>query len=323
MQDPFVTAETATVQAQARPRISVVMPCYNAAAHLAEAVGSVLGQDFHDLELIVVDDGSNDASPRILAELAGRDARLTAIHQDNAGAGPARNRALEAARGEWLAFLDADDWWSSDCLGKLLRAAEAARADLAYCGWQNVGASGGRGDPWLPPDHSAADLELLCFSGCPWPIHAVLLRRRIVMEAGGFDPSFSSCMDYDLWMRIARRVKVVRVPEVMAFYRHHGDTQITGNPLRIALNHLRVQENYLASQPEFTYRIGAQKLRELTLGRIREQAYVHYWARRLPVARALFRLLLERGELRWRDARYALLACLPETWLKALDRRKP
>jgi glycosyltransferase involved in cell wall biosynthesis len=299
------------------------MPCYNAAAHLAEAVGSVLAQELRDLELIVVDDGSSDASPRILAELAEQDPRLTVIHQQNAGAGPARNRALQAARGEWLSFLDADDWWTRDCLGKLLDAANRARADLAYCGWQNVGVSGGRGEPWLPPDHSAADLELLCFTSCPWPIHAVLVRRRIVMEAGGFDPSLSSCMDYDLWLRIARRVKVVRVPEVMAFYRHHGDTQITGNPLRIALNHLRVQENYLASQPEFAYRIGAGKVRELTLGRIREQAYVHYWARRLSVARALFRVLLERGALGWRDARYALLACLPEAWLGARDRRSP
>lgn len=305
------------------PRVSVVMPCFNAAAYLREAVASVLNQSLRDLELVVVDDGSTDDSPRILAELARTDARLHVVRQDNAGPSPARNLGIEIARGEWLAFLDADDWWSTDCLRRLHEAAVTSGAGLAYCGWQNVGQAGGPGEPWLPPDHSAADIELLCFTSCPWPIHALLVQRRRIREAGGFDATLRACEDFDLWLRISRDLRVVRVPEVMAFYRHHGDTQLTGQPLRMALDHLRVQEQYLASRPEFAYRIGAQKVTALTLGRVREQAYVHYWARRLPIARALFRLLLERGALGWRDARYALLACLPESWIKVLDRRNP
>jgi len=303
------------------PQISVVMPCYNAASFLREAVTSVLGQSLQELELLVVDDGSTDDSPRILEELARADARLRLLRQENAGPSPARNRGIEAARAPWLAFLDADDWWDPDCLAKLLHAATHARAQLAYCGWQNVGLAGGPGEPWLPPDHSAADLELVCFRSCPWPIHALIVARQKITEAGGFDVTLRSCEDFDLWLRIARTLRVVRVPEVMAFYRHHGNGQLTGQSLDMVLGHLRVQEQYLASQPEFTHRIGATRIRELTLGRIREQAYVHYWARRSHIARPLFRVLLDRGALHWRDLRPALLACLPGAWLKYLDRR--
>jgi len=313
---PEATAETTL------PGVSVVMPCFNAAAYLREAVASVLNQTLQDLELIVVDDGSTDESPGILDALARSDGRLRVVRQDNAGPSQARNRGIEIARGEWLAFLDADDWWSADCLSRLHGAAVAARAGLAYCGWQNVGQPGGSGEPWLPPDHSAADIERLCFTSCPWPIHALLVERRRVREAGGFDVTLRTCEDFDLWLRISRDLRVVRVPAVMAFYRHHGDTQLTAQPLRMLLDHLRVQEQYLASRPEFAYRIGAAGVHELTLGRIRHQAYVHYWARRLPIARALFRLLLERGALRWQDLRPALLSCLPGAWLNRLDGRR-
>jgi GT2 family glycosyltransferase len=305
------------------PRVSVVMPCYNAAAHLAEAVASVLGQSLADIELVVVDDGSSDASPRILAELAGTDPRLRILRQDNAGPSQARNLGIEQARGDWLAFLDADDWWSADCLERLLEAATRARANLAYCGWQNVGLPGGRGEPWLPPDHAAADLELLCFRSCPWPIHALLVQRRLVREAGGFDTTLRTCEDFDLWLRLSRRLKVVRVAAVMAFYRHHGQGQLSGQSLPMLLGHLCVQEQYLAAQPEFAHRIGHARVRELTLGRLREQAYAHYWARRPHIARALFGLLLRRGALGWQDLRYAALSCLPAAWLSLVDRRGP
>lgn len=304
----------------ATPKVSIVMPCFNAGPYVEVAVRSVLDQQFSDLELIIVDDGSSDDSVARIQALAASDARIRLECQLNQGAGPARNRALALARGEWLAFLDADDWWSPQFLQAMLNALEQHGATLAYCGWQNIGVPGPRGEPHVPPDHAGTDLEALCFAACPWPIHAVLLPRAEVMQLGGFEPSLSSCMDYDLWLRVATRVRVVRVPEVMAFYRHHGGTQITGNALRIILNHLRVQERYLAANPAFVQRLGHRRLRELSLGRIREQALTHYWARRLHIARPLFHLLARRGYFQLSDWKALLGSLLPESWQRRLLR---
>lgn len=94
--------------------VSVIMPVYNAERHLRDAIASVLGQTIRNLELICVDDGSIDASPAILAEEAVKDPRLRVISQSNSGAGAARNRALDVAAGEYIAFMDADDVYPSD-----------------------------------------------------------------------------------------------------------------------------------------------------------------------------------------------------------------
>ena len=103
--------------------VSVVMPCYNAASFVAEAISSVLQQTYPHVEVIVVDDGSDDASPEIIKNLAETQPdRITLMHQDHKGPYPARNLGLRYARGNYIAFLDADDWWRADCLEKLLAA---------------------------------------------------------------------------------------------------------------------------------------------------------------------------------------------------------
>src|ERR1700687_4259456 len=102
------------------PLISVVMPCYNAAPYLTQAVESALRQSYGNMELILVDDGSTDVSPRIAADLADRyHGRVTLLHTSRVGPYPARNLGLQSVRGEYIAFLDADDWWESTALEKL------------------------------------------------------------------------------------------------------------------------------------------------------------------------------------------------------------
>jgi len=107
-----------------RPKITVVMPVYNAEAYLSASLESVLNQTESSLELIAVDDESTDDSARILQEYAERDARLKVLRQKNIGCSGARNSAMEIARGEWMAFLDADDCWLPNCLETWLRRAE-------------------------------------------------------------------------------------------------------------------------------------------------------------------------------------------------------
>ena len=113
--------------------ISVVIPVYNIEAHLAQCLDSVAGQTLSDLEVICVDDGSTDASPAILAEYARRDARFRVIRQKNAGPGAARNRGMALATGEYLIFLDSDDWFEADFLARMAARAEETGADVTIC----------------------------------------------------------------------------------------------------------------------------------------------------------------------------------------------
>jgi glycosyltransferase involved in cell wall biosynthesis len=299
----------------AAPTISVVMPCHNAAASVGAAIESVLAQTYPSVELVVVDDGSTDASCDVLHSFG---SRIVAIAQENRGPGPARNRGIAAASGALLAFLDADDYWRDDCLARLSDALLASDADIAYCGWQNVGAPGGRGEPYIPPDYEAQDKVERFLAGCPWPIHACLLRTVQVRAVGGFDERWSTSMDYDLWLRLATRRRLVRVPEVLAFYRHHGETQITRNRARVARNHWRIQRSFVRSYPEAVAHLGPHRLRELIEGEVLRRAYTCFWARDLAGAQAIFRLALRVGGWGVRDVKYLAASLLPSPWFRAL-----
>jgi len=294
--------------------ISVIMPCYNDQEYLRESVASALTQSYRNIEVIVVDDGSSDGSPELLKLLQGGDSRLKVFSQANRGAGPARNRGLAEARGELVAFLDADDYWSADCLEKLHGALCLSRADIAYCGWQNTGLPEARCQPYLPADFSRVDRAEAFLGGCPWPIHAALTRRQAISQAGGFDEGLSSCMDYDLWLRLAPATQTVLVPEVLAYYRHHGGTQITKNRARVALNHWRVQKNFLRLHPEVAARLGKRRVRELTCGELLKRGYICYWGRDMHSARAIFRTILLAGYGTLKDLKYLLPALLPLAW---------
>ena len=110
--------------------VSVIMPVFNAGNALREAVRSVLDQSYEDLQVICVDDGSDDGSAQVLDELAARDSRLEVIHQTNAGPGMARNTALDLVRGEWIMFVDADDSIEGTYVADLLDRARKTGADL-------------------------------------------------------------------------------------------------------------------------------------------------------------------------------------------------
>ncbi|WP_211163133.1 glycosyltransferase family 2 protein [Aromatoleum diolicum] len=218
--------------------VSIIMPCYNAAQHLSRSVGSVLAQTAGNWELVIVDDGSRDDSWGELQRLARAEPRIRIFRQANAGAAAARNHALREARGDYIAFLDADDTWHPEFLESMQAALHnASGRGLAYCGWQSLGLGGGRDAPFVPPDYEDGNKAEALLGGCRWPIHAALVPAPAIRAAGGFDESLSSCMDYDLWLRLGTIHRLIRVPRVLAYYHHHGGEQITKNRARIALNH--------------------------------------------------------------------------------------
>jgi glycosyltransferase involved in cell wall biosynthesis len=309
-------------------RISVIMPCYNAAAFIEEAVSSVMNQTYADVELIVVDDGSTDASVAILERLGAQYApRITLHFQNHMGPYPARNLGLRHARGGRVAFLDADDYWSPDALEKLSTVMDANQADIAYCGWQNVGTGAPGTEPHIPPDYSQMDTAAEFLRSCPWPIHAALVRREAIDAVKGFSERHFSAMDYDLWLRLyAHTQNLARVPEVMAFYRWHDKGQISKTKWKQVLNALQVRRDFVTHHPERVAHLSKRKVLELSEGFLLGEAYRAYWQRNLVDAHKLFRRAFIRGLWKTRDLKYLLLALLPSElfqWLVSVaDRPK-
>jgi glycosyltransferase involved in cell wall biosynthesis len=295
-------------------RVSVVMPCFNAERYLEQAVRSVMDQTLHGVELIVVDDGSSDQSPRIVSRLQAEFGdRIVHASQANAGPYAARNHGLRLARGAFVAFLDSDDWWAPDCLEKLHAALLAdADAALAYCGWQNIGLEGGRGAPYVPPDYELEDKATRFLrAAAPWPIHAALVRRSVIDEVGGFDLDLPTCMDYDLWLRIAVARPIRLVPEVLAFYRHHQSGQITSTQWRQARNSWLVKRKFVRQHPQLVRHLSRGALKDLIDGSLLRRGYDNFWRRDLESAQRIFRMSLVKGGWRAKDLVYLLPSLLP------------
>lgn len=113
--------------------ISVIVPVYNMEKYLKKCVDSILNQDYKDIELILVDDGSKDSSPLMCDEFADHDDRIKVIHKENGGQGSARNMGLDIAKGEYISFIDSDDWVEPDMYTNLITIAQENDADLAIC----------------------------------------------------------------------------------------------------------------------------------------------------------------------------------------------
>jgi glycosyltransferase involved in cell wall biosynthesis len=301
--------------------VSVVMPCFNAEPFVAHAVGSVMEQTLGDVELIVVDDGSTDASASILATLAAKhDGRMRVLHSSRRGPYPARNLGLKEARGEFIAFLDADDWWAPTALEKLHAALLAADADVSYCGWQNVGAGLDR-PPHVPPAYETDDPVAHFLRTCPWPIHAAMLRRTVIERLGGFSERRFASMDYDLWLRTLGLTKrMVRVPEVLAYYRWHDSGQVSAVKWRQVLDALEAQEAFIRNHPALVAHLPEAVLRDLTKGQVLRQAYRAFWKRDLVSAQRLFRHVAAHGSYGPRDLLHVATALLPLPLYRGLAR---
>lgn len=185
------------------PAVSVVIPAYNGAWCVGRAIDSVLAQSCQDFELIVVNDGSTDGTSRVLA---GYGAALRVIEQPNGGLSNARNTGIQAARGRYIAFLDADDWWLPGKLEQQLALMES-RPELVFCS-TSVRLEAPDGSPlgeWLGRPSALPTLEAIFAENAfvAGSGSAVLARRDAVRQAGGFDESLASLEDIDMWMRLA------------------------------------------------------------------------------------------------------------------------
>jgi glycosyltransferase involved in cell wall biosynthesis len=199
--------------------VSVVIPCYDQAAFLDEAIESVLAQTYPHFELIVVDDGSHDNT----AEVAARHPGVRLVQQENKGLSEARNTGLREAGGEFVTFLDADDRLKPQALEVGLRTLRA-HPECALVSGQ-VELTGHDGALLRAAQHRIVDRDhyRLLLQGNPILSHATVMYRRQAFDVvGGFDPKLDACEDYDLYLRIARRFQAYTHDECVAEYRRHG-----------------------------------------------------------------------------------------------------
>ncbi|WP_426416996.1 glycosyltransferase family 2 protein [Aestuariirhabdus sp. LZHN29] len=297
--------------------ISVIMPSYNAAAFITQSIQSVKEQTLSQWELIIVDDGSNDDTCKLIAPFL-VDTRIKLLQQDHLGAARARNQALHRAKGEYIAFLDADDWWEPHFLQTMLKNSRDTGASISYCGWQRTGLAANLCPRYVPPDYSEKGLVEALMRENIWPIHAALTQASLIKELGGFNAQLPCCMDFDLWLRASPDISVALVPEVLAYYRFHGDGQITSQKARLVIVHLEVQLEFLKRRSDIAKRFSCEQIENWTWERVRRKAYENFWRGNLNVSSPLFRYLLKQGKWKTKDLRHTIFSLFPVTLQKKL-----
>lgn len=225
-----------------KPLVSIIIPVYNSAKTLRDSLDSCLAQHYTPIEIIVVDDGSHDASVEIVR---GYESQVRLLEQANAGPAIARNRGIASAEGDYIKFLDADDLLHPEHLTHVM-ATFAAQPDVAvvYTRYQHVLADGHTPKPNMQdPDLLSGDIfcDLLRSNSNAVLTSALTVKRQCLLAVGAFpdDPDFRHSEDWDLFLRLAARYRYGTVPQILVNYRWH-DNNISQDTLAVARGRLRV-----------------------------------------------------------------------------------
>ena len=199
--------------------VSVVIPTWNRADQVLQAINSVINQSVPPAEILVVDDGSeDDTAERVLTAFP----KVRLLRQANLGVSRARNRGITEANGEWIAFLDSDDTWLPDKLAKQMELLRL-QPDLLACHTEEIWIRNGRRvNPMRKHAKPAGWIFTHCLPLCCVSPSSVLLHRSIFESIGNFDESLPACEDYDLWLRVFQQypIGLVDTPLVTKYGGH-------------------------------------------------------------------------------------------------------
>ncbi len=253
--------------------VSVIIPSRDRAPLLARAVDSVLAQSRPPDEVIVVDDGSSDHTPRLMAR---RFPDVVYLRQEQRGVSAARNRGIRHASGTWLAFLDSDDEWLPAKLERQLSLlADAPRWRIVHCDeiWIR---NGRRVNPMKKHAKQGGWIFERCLPLCVVSPSAVMIQRSLFEEVGLFDESLPACEDYDLWLRICCRHPVAYLDEALVV-KHGGHAdQLSRRHWGMDRFRIRALDKLLREAPLTT----AQRIAALAMLRHKITIYVQGAARR-------------------------------------------
>jgi glycosyltransferase involved in cell wall biosynthesis len=294
------------------PLVSVIVPVYNGAEYVGQALESALCQTYPHLEVLAIDDGSSDGSLGVLELYAAKDSRVRVLRQHNGGVASARNRCIEEARGELIATLDADDLWQPTKIERqvrrLLEAGDAT--GFVYCWWAWIDGCSAildRSPRWMVEGEAFEALVQINFTG---NASVPLFRKRCVVEAGGYDPTLAAagaggCEDWELVLRIASRYHVAVVPEILLGYRRLPGSMSTACNTMWRSKELVIQQMQQL-RPDIGSRVWKVSNRQFALylaglsfwsGRMFEAfrwAFRSGWSLSLAVAPHVLRMLLSR-----------------------------
>ena len=217
------------------PKVSVIMPAHNAANTIQEAIASVLEQDYPNKELIIIDDGSTDATRQIVSD---HQPAVMLLTQTNQGAGAARNLGITRSQGEYIAFIDADDIWLPGKLSHQVQHLQSMpQVDMVYTRWlvwsppeppthpapttAIAPASGAASGADIVPEHSGWLYNRLLFTSLLLT-STVVMRRSLVDRVGLFSADLKRGQDYDYWLRASRLTPIDQIDQPYVLYRRHG-----------------------------------------------------------------------------------------------------
>ena len=231
-------------------KVSIVIPTYNRAEMLKKAVESLLLQSHQNIEVVIVDDCSTDHTSEVIKEM--KDHRIQYIkHPINKGGAAARNTGIAHAAGDYIGFLDSDDQWLPEKLKKQLDVFKKnSDVGVVYTGLSVVNETKVLRE--MLPMFKGDILPKLIQFNCIDTTSSILVKKELLDEVEGFDTSFPSCQDWDLYLRLAQKTHFDYVKEPLVLFNQHSGDRITSNKKAVQQGHLLIYEKYkeLARQQE-------------------------------------------------------------------------
>ncbi len=206
------------------PLVSIIMPVYNSSKYVISAIESVFSQSYKDYELIIINDGSTDNSKELIIDYLkqNKDKDVKYIYQENKGASAARNKGIELAKGEYIAFLDADDLWMPEKLSRSINYINSQEYPTVYSDMYIIDSGGNIIDQWfkmkkeISEGNIYGDLLKECFIV---PTN-IIIRKACLLE-NKFDETIRGVEDIDLWLRLARKYNFRVIKEPLTKWRNH------------------------------------------------------------------------------------------------------
>lgn len=231
------------------PLVSICIPAYNAEKYIAEALSSVRNQSFTDWELILVEDGSKDSTEKIVTNFAKEVSQRVIYqrHEDKQGPSASRNSCIKKADGEYIALLDADDYWAISHLETIVSHFLRSNADIVHSGSILFDDATGKELEIRAPLESQTDNFLISLYNHSYIIQpsSVVLRKKIFSKAGFFDHYFHYCEDMEYWFRAARAGCLFSYTgQNTCYYRKH-DSALTAKSIKMTESFAEVYDKYL------------------------------------------------------------------------------
>jgi glycosyltransferase involved in cell wall biosynthesis len=306
------------------PRISVIIPAYNAEKYIVQSIRSVLAQNYSPIEILVVDDGGTDRTIEIIRHEAPQ-ARI--ISQANGGAAAARNTGLRNATGELICFLDADDGWFPGKLEAMVaylrRHPEAGLVSHELLHWKpdrsgdypELVRPDRRGLPETEAGRTGWIYPVLLLEGCMVHTSSIMLRREVFEHVGFFNTDLKVGEDYDYWLRASQKYQIHTLNEIYSFYRNSVPGSLTNKTHPENYEYkvlLAAVERYGLSSPGGEY-VSEKKVSSRLAKLAFDFGYVHYHHGSPVHARAAFIQALRHDPRLWRALAYLFAATFKST----------